>query len=94
MANTHCVPADKLTVSLEKYLKAAHFKHARKGLGLTDAQLQNIRILILIPNFMMLTSTFMLNKMIWIPFFFTFWGYFISMFSVFASMKASTYYEW
>lgn len=93
-AHTHRVPADKLTGSLEKYLKAAHFKHGRKGLGLTDGQVQNIRQLILIPNFMMLTSTFMLNKMEWIPFFFTFWGYFVSMFSVFASMKAATYYEW
>lgn len=43
---------------------------------------------------MMLTSTFMLNEMLWIPLYFTFWGYFISMFSVFASMKAATYYEW
>ena len=36
----------------------------------------------------------MLNEMAWIPLFFTFWGYFISMFSVFATMKAATYYEW
>lgn len=32
----HRVPADKLTGTLEKYLKAANFKHARKGLKLTD----------------------------------------------------------
>ena len=38
--------------------------------------------------------TFSINEFIWIPMFFTFWGYFISFLSVFASMKASLYYEW
>jgi len=30
------VPPEKLTTSLEEYLKAAKFKHARKGLGISD----------------------------------------------------------
>lgn len=79
---------------MEKYLKAAHFKHARKGLGISDKALQNIRILILIPNFIMMATTLSINKFSWVPFFFTFWGYVISLFSVFASMKAAEYYEW
>ena len=90
----HQVPPEKLTTSLEEYLRMARFRHARKGLGLTDAQLLNIRQLILIPNFIMLLSTFLLNKIAWIPLFFTFWGYLISLFSVIASLKATQYYEW
>ena len=61
---------------------------------MSDLQLQNARILILIPNFIMLATTMSVNEFKWIPIFFTFWGYFISMFSVFATMKAATYYEW
>ena len=81
----HLVPAEKLTGTLEKYLKAAHFKHGRKGLGLTDEQVQNIRTLILIPNFAMLASTLWYNELAWIPAYLTYWGYFISWGSVFAS---------
>ena len=42
----------------------------------------------------MLATTFGINEFAWIPGFLTFWGYFISWFSVFASMKASRFYEW
>ena len=59
--------------------------------GLSKTWLEAIRLGLLMVNMMMLAACLATNEFLWFFYFYTFWGYGVSMFSVLASYKATLY---
>ena len=76
-----------------KYFDNFHFDKARDP-KLTKLDLNVRRTYMLLPMAMMFVTSFATNKFSWFFYYFTFWGFLLTMVHIAASIKASNYPQW
>jgi len=84
-----------ISTTTQEYFEAAHY-HKSRFASISQCQLQFIRTIILVVNFMMLAACLATNDLPWFIYFYTFWGYFWTWGSIFCTIKAVKHpeYQW